>query len=47
MCRKRDGCRPLASELQRVLLDVQERARFVPGRYDPLQGWWEAAVRAP
>jgi predicted nucleic acid-binding protein len=32
-----------ASALQRVLDDVRVRARFVPGKHDPLRGWWEQA----
>ena len=38
---------PSLEELRRVLLDVQERARFAPGRHDPLQGWWQAALWKP
>lgn len=33
------------SEQRQTLLDVQERARFAPNRDDPLQEWWETAVR--
>ena len=28
-----------------MLQDIQARARFVPGKQDPLLGWWEAALR--
>ncbi len=31
-------------ELREVLLNVQERARFRPGRGDPLREWWENIV---
>ncbi len=27
--------------LQAALLDIQTRARFVPGRHDPLSLWWD------
>lgn len=33
------------SDLRAVLTAVRERARFVPPRWDPLQGWWLAALR--
>ena len=33
------------AELARVLIDVQERGRFAPGRHDRLQSWWSASVR--
>lgn len=31
--------------LARLLLDIEERASFQPGRRDPLQSWW-TAIRA-
>lgn len=34
-----------ATELARVLIDVQERGRFAPGRHDPLRPWWSASAR--
>lgn len=33
------------TELRQALLRIQERARFTPGKRDPLQVWWEAALR--
>jgi predicted nucleic acid-binding protein len=27
-----------------VLMDVRQRARFAPGRHDPLQAWWLSAL---
>ena len=30
--------------LQAVLIDIQARARFTPGKYDPLVGWWKGIV---
>lgn len=33
------------TELRTVLTDVRQRARFAPGRHDPLHAWWEAALR--
>lgn len=33
--------------LRRVLLDVRERARFAPGKHDPLQAWWDVALHGP
>ncbi len=33
------------TELRAVLTDVRQRARFAPGRHDPLHSWWEAALR--
>ncbi|HLZ09063.1 MAG TPA: PIN domain-containing protein, partial [Chloroflexota bacterium] len=32
-----------ARDLARVLIDVEERARFRPHRGDPLLAWWDAA----
>lgn len=32
------------ADLRQVLVLIRERARFVPGKHDPLQGWWEAAL---
>jgi hypothetical protein len=32
-------------DLKRVLVDIEERARFVPGRHDPLRLWWLTAKR--
>jgi hypothetical protein len=34
------------SALKAVLTDVRQRARFAPGRHDPLQSWWLAALQA-
>jgi hypothetical protein len=31
--------------LRTMLLDIQTRARFVPGKQDPLLAWWEALIR--
>ena len=33
-----------AATLQRVLVDIRERASFEPAQGDPLQPWWRAAV---
>jgi hypothetical protein len=33
-----------AATLQRVLVDIRERATFEPGPRDPLQRWWRAAL---
>jgi hypothetical protein len=33
-----------AATLQRVLVDIRERASFEPGPGDPLQHWWRAAL---
>ena len=33
------------AELRRALVAIRERARFVPGRHEPLQAWWAAALR--
>lgn len=33
------------AELRRVLVLIRERARFVPGKHDPLLGWWDATLR--
>lgn len=30
-----------------MLLDIQMRARFVPGKQDPLLAWWESLIRDP
>jgi hypothetical protein len=38
---------PAPIELRTALTDVRQRARFAPGRHDPLHSWWEAALRAP
>jgi hypothetical protein len=35
------------SPLKKVLIDVQERACFAPGKHDPLQAWWDAMFRDP
>ena len=32
--------------LRTMMLDIQTRARFVPGKQDPLVGWWEALIRS-
>lgn len=32
-----------ASVLARLLIDVEERGNFRPGRHDPLESWWNAA----
>ena len=32
-------------DLARVLLDVEERGSFRPGRHDPLASWWETMRR--
>ncbi|MGI8554362.1 MAG: hypothetical protein ACR2PL_26785 [Dehalococcoidia bacterium] len=32
-------------ELKPVLLDIQERTHFFPGRHEPLREWWEAQIR--
>ncbi|MDQ3702364.1 MAG: hypothetical protein M3442_15805 [Chloroflexota bacterium] len=34
-----------ALTLKQVLRDVRVRARFAPGKHDPLQTWWEDASR--
>ncbi len=36
---------PDAATLAQVIRDIHERARFVPGRHDPLQEWWESSAR--
>lgn len=41
-----DGVNLPDAELRRILVDVQERANFVPSRRDPLQGWWGSIGRA-
>ena len=33
------------AELRQSLVTIRERARFVPGRHEPLQAWWVAALR--
>lgn len=33
------------ADLRQVLVDIRERARFAPGKQEPLQAWWEAAFR--
>jgi len=38
-----DRMAPSPVELAQVLLDVETRARFRPGRSDPLFQWWELA----
>lgn len=38
-----DQMAPSPAELARVLRDVETRARFRPGRSDPLFQWWELA----
>ena len=40
-----DGVSLPGSDLRRLLIDVQERASFIPPRDDPLRGWWESLVR--
>ncbi|CCF83768.1 hypothetical protein [Nitrolancea hollandica] len=32
--------------LRQVLSDVRERARFAPGRHDPLHAWWHAVLHS-
>ena len=32
-----------APEIARVLLDVEQRGNFRPGRHDPLESWWNEA----
>jgi hypothetical protein len=39
-----DGGGLSAAELRTVLTDIRQRARFAPGRHDPLHSWWEAAL---
>jgi hypothetical protein len=34
------------TRLREILTAIRVRARFVPGRHDPLQSWWEAAAGA-
>jgi predicted nucleic acid-binding protein len=34
-----------STELKQALFRIRERARFAPGKRDPLQVWWEAALR--
>ncbi len=41
-----DARRPDDTDLRAMLHDIQTRARFVPGKQDPLIAWWEALVRA-
>ena len=30
--------------LRQILSDVRERARFAPGRHDPLHAWWHSML---
>lgn len=39
-----DSERIAGADLRRVLIDIRERARFAPGRHDPLLAWWDAAL---
>ncbi len=32
--------------LRTIMLDIQTRARFVPGKQDPLLAWWKQVIRA-
>ncbi len=41
-----DATRPDDTDLRAMLHDIQTRARFVPGKQDPLIAWWEALLRA-
>ena len=34
-----------ADALRQVLIDVEQRGRFVPGRHDPLRMWWQAMLQ--
>jgi predicted nucleic acid-binding protein len=40
-----EGAHVLPGELRNVLIDVRQRARFAPGRHDPLHAWWDAAMQ--
>jgi hypothetical protein len=40
-----DGQQVTGPVLKRALLNIEERARFAPGRHDPLRSWWLAAMR--
>ncbi|MBI3977411.1 MAG: hypothetical protein HY331_04410 [Chloroflexi bacterium] len=33
--------------LKSALIDIQERARFTPGKQDPLLAWWQAVLAGP
>lgn len=33
-----------SERIRRALVDIQRRARFVPGRHDALQAWWQGIV---
>lgn len=33
-----------AEVLRQILSDVRERARFAPGRHDPLHAWWHSVL---
>lgn len=39
-----EGQRIASGVLARVLTDIRERARFIPGRRDPLLSWWKASL---
>ena len=42
-----DGAQVSSAELRTILTDVRQRARFAPGRHDPLHAWWEATLQLP
>ena len=39
-----DAANVTGSELRQILLDVQDRGGFVPGRNDPLKTWWDECM---
>lgn len=36
-----DRANPDAEELAKMLIDIEARARFRPGPWDPLEAWWK------
>ncbi len=40
-----EATHPEETALRAMMLDIQTRARFVPGKQDPLLAWWEALIR--
>ncbi len=39
--------RPDPRDLAQALLDIEDRARFRPGRHDPEVAWWQSARVVP